>query len=173
MLTELNIGSNVQFSKLPQSQLSNKKFIISKINKYKFEHISNTSFKIENGAEFFFISSIPGEDYIAVSRVLTDQEVSNHFNLEEFALVFSNNTDFDIHTHKVKIPLNEWIEHVYTKNFDYVKGSYYHENNLDSGDKFYYYTISAKNSSVDIEAFDCGKIVFYITIYLPSSSIVA
>ncbi|MBQ4874782.1 MAG: hypothetical protein HRK26_01535 [Rickettsiaceae bacterium H1] len=171
MLNKLKINDKVKFSSLTQPQLSNKEFSISQVNKYKFKNAANISCKIEKDNHSFYVSSIEN-DQIAVSRILTDEEIQKNFNLLEFSSIFSSNVNFNINVQCKNSLLDSWFEPVYTKNFDYVVGIYYDNGNLYSGDKFFYYTIGAEKSSIDIEVFDSGRVIFYVTVYLSNSSIV-
>ncbi len=170
MLNNLKIGSIIQFSTLRQSELSNKKFTISEINKYKFENATHTSFKITNESSSFYISDFSTEHQtnISVSRILIDEEVSMYFNLKEFALVFSNNVNCSFTTKNNTHPeLLNWLDKVYTKHFDYVEGRYYSNNNSPQVEKFCYYTLTSNNSAIDIEVFESGQVTFYVTVYIP------
>lgn len=173
MLSELKIADVVRFLDAPQIQLKNKQFTVCAINKYKFKNATNLVFKINNGEEVFYIADIIDLDgSVAISRLLTDEELSQNFNLQEFSQIFLDEVGCNINSHNIKESFNHWIEPVYTRDFEYTEGVYYSDCQVQSGSKFYYYTMSAENSSIDVEVLNCGKVLFYITIYLADSYVV-
>lgn len=172
MLNSLKVGANIKLLDLPQSNLNNKEFTVYNVSAYKFKNACNTTFGITgDNNEKFLLTDISDEvidTKLAISLLIHKEELGTIFDLEEFALIFSNSKHFDIHTIGSNTTLDNWLEPKYTKDFDYVRGEHTCGGRTTN---FHYYTISAKNSSVDIEVFDHGETLFYITTYLPYSSI--
>ncbi len=173
MSNDFKVGSILRFSELAQKDISNEEFRICKIGRYKFKNVTSNSFLIQGFAgKFCFTDSADDEDYFSLSRLINSEFLPKIFDLRDLAGVFSDKIDFDIKTKKkIEKPWVDWVEKVYTKSFDYSKGIWYESCEIEEGEVFYYYMLNAENSSLDIEIFDSGKILFYMTVYISKESV--
>ena len=176
MFGNSKLNTKVKFYQLPQKDLNDKVFTICDIGVYEFTNVKHNILTIIcNDQEKFYISDIANEsdtDQIAISRIIKEDDIKSIFNIKELSLVFSDKIGFNIFSYNINPAFNEWIQTKYSKDFDRMRGKYYSINNPRNYSEFYYYTIGALNSSIDIEVFDQGDAVFYSTIYVSNTSIV-
>ena len=172
MFDNIEIDAKVSFRELSQYALRDEIFKVSDIYIYEFENVTNRVLIITNSkGDKFYISYIEDVEQIAISRILTNQDIKSMFDIKELSLIFSSKIGFNIFTYNIIPSLNEWIETKYAKDFDYVIGKYYSLKNPKENCEFYYYTIGGVKSSIDVEVFDHDHTVFYSTLYIPKNSI--
>ncbi len=181
-LTDMQIGSIVTFGYVPQAALSGKKLTVSSINSYQFGQDVLTSFVLNNekdGMISVIIAEAQGEQYLAISRRISESERSRLFDEDSIKEVTSNN---EVSTFKCKdnIPeLKGWLVSNYKREIQGMRG-FLHKADFRNGNTGshsgaeFSYTLLGSNSNehaIEIESYKDGHMDIYATIYRRTSDI--
>jgi len=174
-LDSCKINDIIHFSFMENEDLSNETCNIVSVSTYYVDKDYSLSFEIENSkGKMFYISSYD-KNNVHVSMLINHGDVTNIFDQEQFAQIFSDNLNIKLTAKNNIMP--QWIdskEYNKVEHFNKVK---LYESDLrekkEISDKYnyvdYYYLLNNnENMSIDIEVFNNGNTEVYVSIIIPN-----
>lgn len=181
-LSELRLGSEINFGYLPQASLSNRRLKVTAINSYQFGTDVLTSFVLsqENDLDVsLIVAQSQDEQYLAISRKLSISERIKLFEDRAIDNVINKNEISKI-TCRDNIPeLKGWLIGSYKREIKGMKGFLHRAdlrddaNKTNNSDEFLYSLLGSDSNehALEIEAYKDGQIDVYATIYRRTSDI--
>jgi len=177
---DLQVGDIVKFRYLPQSDLSNQQFEVNSINTYDFEDRNLTEFVLKgNQPELIFmtVDETGDEPFLALSKKISRDVVEKLFNLDEFALLFDDESNNTLQPISEPESLEGWtgkayIQEIFSEGGYFFKGDYRSQSipqNENEGDRFDYYLAidNTREFVVEAEVYDGGETDVLITVRRP------
>ncbi|MDX1810724.1 MAG: hypothetical protein R3240_02155 [Gammaproteobacteria bacterium] len=174
---DLQIGDIIKFRLLPQCMINNARFEVSSINTYDFEDRKLTEFVLQgNGAEacYLTVDETGDEPFLAISQKVSRDMVEQIFDLDEFALLFDDESHNKINRQREPEALQGWtadfyIQEIFCERGYFFKGDY-RERSLpqseSEGESFDYYLAidNSRQFVVEAEVYDGGETDVLITV---------
>ena len=181
---DLQIGDIVKFRYLPQKELSNEQFEITQINTYDYKDRNFTEFVLwgdSRNSLFMAVDETGDETFLSISKKITRDVVEQLFDLDEFSLLFDDESNNEIHPISEPAAMLGWmgkqyIQEVYAERGYFHKGDYRNKQipqAADEGDDFDYYMAidNTRKYVVEAEVYDGGETDVIISVRLPIDSI--
>ncbi len=181
-LTDMQIGSTVMFGYVPQVALSGKKLTVSAINSYQFGQDVLTSFVLsgDNDTDVsMIIAEAQGEQYLAISRRLSESEKQRLFDADALKEITEKNEITSFKCRDNVPELKGWLVGGYKREIQGMRGfihraDFRNGNNGSHAGAEFQYTLLGSNSNehaIEIESYADGHIDVYATIYRRTTDI--
>lgn len=177
---DLRKGDIIKFGFLPQEELSNARFEVVAVNTYDFDRQSySLTLKGDKDNRIWLtVNSEDGEEYLAIAKKLTREQVKSVFSPDEFAQVFQEGAGTELDVRSIPEGFAGWLsDALYTEAEDCSQG-YYHEGDLRYGEAresypldFYLLEDDSEEFAVEIEVYEEGETEVSGVVYHPVSAI--
>ena len=181
---DLQIGDIIKFRYLPQPELSNQEFQVKTINTYDFEDRNLTEFVLQGTYPenlYMTVDDTDDEPFLAISRKINRDVVEKIFDLDQFALLFDDESHNQLSPQATPDELKSWVAHSYIQEIFaeggyFLKGDYRNRTipqDSSSGEFFEYYLAidDSRQWVVEAEVYDEGETDVLLTIRRPLSDI--
>ncbi len=181
---DLQLGDIIKFRYLSQPDLSNQQFEVKQINTYDFEDRNLTEFVLRGVAAepiYLTVNEYEDEPFLSISRKINKDMVAQLFDLDEFALLFDDESHNILHRQTEPPELAGWTAETYQQEIFAERGYFYKqdfrgrsvpESTEDAEDFDYYLAIDATRQYViEAEVYDGGETDVLVTIRRPLEDI--
>lgn len=165
---------------LPEN-LRGQQFQVSNINTHEFETKSITEWQlIGKNSESIYLSLEQGQQvYLKLSMKITDENVEQLFDLDEFSEIFNEPGNALINRLADPVIIQGWSCEQYQQSI-YAKVGYFHRsdhrlgnNNDEEGEAFELYSLRGNDEqySTDIQVWQDGETDVFLNLYRPANDI--
>lgn len=174
---DLQVGDIIKFRYLPQVEISNQRFEVSSINSYDFEDRKLIEFVLQadvSGAIYLIVDETGDEPFLAISKKIPRNMVEELFDLDEFSLLFDDESNNVIHRKIEPEKISGWtaesyIQEIFSERGYFLKGDYRNKpvpQSENEGDSFDYYLAidNSRQFVVEAEVYEGGETDVLVTV---------
>ncbi len=181
---DLQPGDIIKFRYLPQAEISNKQFELVEVNTYDFKDRNLTEFVLQGDMPeniYLTVDETGDVPHLAICQKINRDLVEQLFDIDEFALLFDDESNNIIHRQKELPQLEGWTapsyqQEIFSERGYFYKGDYRHKmtpQDEEQDEDFDYYLAidDSRQYVIEAEVYSGGETDVLITVWRPLTDI--